>query len=51
MQDGELAGYDFVPPDRVPGRVTPLVARRISACLKALAAGTVASLEGGSPAG
>ena len=48
VEDGELAGYDFVPPDRVPGRVTPLVARRISACLEALATGTVASLEGGS---
>lgn len=51
VQDGELAGFAFVDPDRVAGRVTQLVARRISACLDALAAGTVASLEGGSPAG
>ncbi len=48
---GELAGYAFVRPDQVPRRVTPLVARRIVACLDALAAGTVASLEGGSPDG
>ncbi len=51
VQDGELAGFAFVHPDQVAGRVTPLVARRISACLEALAAGTVASLEGGRPAG
>jgi 8-oxo-dGTP diphosphatase len=51
VPEGELAGYAFVRPDQVPGRVTPLVARRISACLEALAAGIVASLEGGSPAG
>jgi 8-oxo-dGTP pyrophosphatase MutT (NUDIX family) len=51
VQEDELAGYAFVPSDQVSGRVTPLVARRISACLEALAAGTVASLEGGSPAG
>jgi 8-oxo-dGTP diphosphatase len=51
VPDGELAGYAFVPADQVPKRVTPLVARRIAACLDALAAGTVASLEGGTPAG
>ena len=51
VQQGELAGYAFVRPDQVPYRVTSLVARRISACLDALAAGTVASLEGGNPAG
>jgi 8-oxo-dGTP pyrophosphatase MutT (NUDIX family) len=50
VRDGELAGFAFVEPDQVAGRVTPLVAHRISACLDALAAGTVASLEGGSPA-
>ena len=48
VPEGELAGYAFVHPDQVPKRVTPLVARRIAACLDALAAGTVASLEGGS---
>ena len=51
VPEGELAGYAFVYPDQVPRRVTPLVARRISACLEALAAGRVASLEGGRPAG
>ena len=51
VQDGELAGFAFVDPDQVADRVTPLVARRITACLEALAAGTVASLEAGSPAG
>ena len=47
VPEGELVGYAFVPPDQVPSKVTPLVARRIAACLDALAAGTVASLEGG----
>jgi 8-oxo-dGTP pyrophosphatase MutT (NUDIX family) len=50
MQAGELAGFAFVDPDQVACRVTQLVARRIAACLDALAAGTAASLEGGSPA-
>src|ERR1017187_10572701 len=51
VPDGELAGFAFVRPDRVTGLVSPLVARRIAACLDALAAGTVASLEVGGPAG
>jgi 8-oxo-dGTP diphosphatase len=51
VQEGELAGYALVRPDQVPRRVTPLVARRISSCLGALATRTVASLEGGSPTG
>ena len=51
VQDGELGGFAFVCPAQVAGRVTPLVARRITACLDALAARTVASLEDGSPAG
>jgi 8-oxo-dGTP diphosphatase len=51
VQVGELGGFTFVRPEQVAGRVTPLVARRIAACLEALGAGTVASLEGGSPAG
>jgi len=50
VQDGELAGFAFVCPAAVGQRVTPLVGRRIAACLEALASGTVASLEGGSPA-
>jgi 8-oxo-dGTP diphosphatase len=51
VPDGELAGFAFVLPGQVARRVTSLVARRITACLDALAAGTVASLEDGSPAG
>jgi 8-oxo-dGTP diphosphatase len=50
VPDGELAGFAFVLPDQVAGHVSPLVARRITACLDALAAGTVASLADGSPA-
>ncbi|HEY5017663.1 MAG TPA: NUDIX hydrolase [Streptosporangiaceae bacterium] len=46
---GELAGFAFVCPDQVAERVTPALARRIAACLDALAAGTVASLEDGAP--
>ena len=48
---GELAGFAFVSPGQVAGRVMLLVARRISACLQALATATVASLEGGHPSG
>jgi 8-oxo-dGTP diphosphatase len=48
---GELAGFWFVPPGQVAAMVTPLVARRIAASLDAVAAGTVASLENGHPAG
>jgi 8-oxo-dGTP diphosphatase len=51
VRDGELAGFAFVCPAAVGQRVTPLVGRRIAACLEALASGTVASLEGGSPVG
>jgi 8-oxo-dGTP pyrophosphatase MutT (NUDIX family) len=50
VADGELAGFAFVSCDEIAGRVTPLVARRITACLDALAASTVAALENGSPA-
>jgi 8-oxo-dGTP diphosphatase len=50
VADGELAGFAFVSCDEVAGRVTPLVACRIAACLDALAASTVAALENGSPA-
>jgi ADP-ribose pyrophosphatase YjhB (NUDIX family) len=49
LRDGELAGYEFVDPAGVGERVTPLLARRIAACLDAVAAGTVASLENGTP--
>jgi 8-oxo-dGTP diphosphatase len=47
----ELAGFGLVPASRVAERVTPLLARQIAAALEALATGTVASLENGSPAG
>ncbi len=50
VTDEELAGFAFVPGDEVPGLVTPLLARRIAACLDAAEAGTVAALENGSPA-
>ena len=32
--DGELAGFEFVTADEAAGRVTPLLARRIAACLQ-----------------
>jgi 8-oxo-dGTP diphosphatase len=51
VPEGELAGFRFVPSDQVAAMVTPLVARRIAASLDAVAAGTVASLENGTPAG
>jgi 8-oxo-dGTP diphosphatase len=50
VADDELAGFAFVPKDEVPALVTPLLARRIAACLAAADAGTVAALENGSPA-
>ncbi len=48
-QDDELAGYAFVEPDEVAERVSPLLARRIAACVDAVRAGTVISLEDGCP--
>jgi 8-oxo-dGTP pyrophosphatase MutT (NUDIX family) len=50
LADGELAGFEFVTADEAARRVTPLVTRRIAACLQACQAGTVAALENGSPA-
>jgi 8-oxo-dGTP pyrophosphatase MutT (NUDIX family) len=49
LADGELAGFAFVDRDEVASLVTPLLARRIVSCLHAVAAGTVAALENGSP--
>jgi 8-oxo-dGTP diphosphatase len=49
LADGELAGFEFVTADEAARRVTPLVARRIAACLQACQAGTVAALENGGP--
>jgi 8-oxo-dGTP diphosphatase len=50
VADGELGGFEFVTAVEAAGPVTPLVARRIAACLEACEAGTVAALENGSPA-
>jgi len=50
LADGELAGYAFVDRADVARLVTPLLARRIAACLDAAEAGSVAALENGSPA-
>ena len=49
LADGELAGFAFVGRDDVAGLVTPLLARRVAACLAAAEAGSVAALENGSP--
>lgn len=49
LADGELAGFEFVTADQAAELVTPLLARRIAACLEAIAAGTVATLENGGP--
>jgi 8-oxo-dGTP diphosphatase len=50
LDDGELAEFAFITASEVPALVTPLLARRISACLDAVESGTVATLENGSPA-
>ena len=50
VPDDELAGFAFIEPGAVTGMATPLVGRRIGACLEAVADGTVASLEAGRPA-
>jgi ADP-ribose pyrophosphatase YjhB (NUDIX family) len=50
LTDGELAGFAFVDRDEVAGLVTPLLARRVAACLDAVETGSVAALENGSPA-
>ena len=49
LGDWELAGFAFTEPGDVACLVTPLLARRIIACLDAAATGTVAALENGSP--
>jgi 8-oxo-dGTP pyrophosphatase MutT (NUDIX family) len=50
LQADELASYAFVAAERVPELVNAPLARRIAACLTAVAAGTAASLENGRPA-
>jgi 8-oxo-dGTP diphosphatase len=47
LPEDELAGFAFVAADEVAARTTPLVGRRIAACLEAKAAATVVSLEDG----
>jgi hypothetical protein len=49
LADGELCGFAFVGRDDVAGLVTPLLARRIAACLDTVATGSAAALENGSP--
>jgi 8-oxo-dGTP pyrophosphatase MutT (NUDIX family) len=49
LAEGELAGFEFVTADEAAERVTPLIARRIIACLEAVETGTVATLENGTP--
>jgi ADP-ribose pyrophosphatase YjhB (NUDIX family) len=49
LADGELSGFAFVSRDEVGDLVTPLLARRVASCLLAVATGTVAALENGSP--
>ncbi|MGH3402859.1 MAG: hypothetical protein ACRDRJ_10230 [Streptosporangiaceae bacterium] len=51
LQADELASYAFVEAERVPDLASALLARRIAACLEAVAAGAVVSLENGRPAG
>ena len=49
LADGELGGFAFVDRVDIAGLVTPLLARRIAACLDAVETGSVAALENGSP--
>ncbi len=49
LTDGELAGFEFVTADEAADRVSPLLAGRIAACLAAVAARSVVTLENGSP--
>jgi 8-oxo-dGTP pyrophosphatase MutT (NUDIX family) len=49
LADGELAGFEFLTAGEAAARVTPLLARRIIACLEACKSGAVAKLENGSP--
>jgi ADP-ribose pyrophosphatase YjhB (NUDIX family) len=49
FQADELASYALVEAKRVPELVSALLARRIAACVDAVAAGTVVSLENGRP--
>jgi len=50
LPDEELSAFAFVHRDDIAPLVTPLLARRITACLHAAATGSVAALENGIPA-
>lgn len=50
-QADELASFAFVEAGHVPELASALLARRIAACLEAVASGTTMSLENGHPAG
>ncbi|MEX5710698.1 MULTISPECIES: NUDIX hydrolase [unclassified Parafrankia] len=45
----ELAAWSFVTADELPGLMTPLLARRVAACLTARAGGATIYLEDGAP--
>jgi ADP-ribose pyrophosphatase YjhB (NUDIX family) len=49
VADGELLGFMFAPRAELAGLLTPLLARRVGACLDAAETGAVAALENGSP--
>ncbi len=51
LQADELASYAFVDAGHVPELASASLARRIAACLEAVAVGTTVSLENGHPAG
>jgi 8-oxo-dGTP diphosphatase len=50
LQADELASYAFVEAGRVHELTSALLARRIAACVEAVAVGTTVSLENGDPA-
>ncbi|MGA5823516.1 hypothetical protein ACPC54_37335 [Kitasatospora sp. NPDC094028] len=49
LQAEELRRFDFVPVEQVGGRLIPLLARRVEACVRARQAGTTVYLENGVP--
>ncbi|MEW1838553.1 NUDIX hydrolase [Nonomuraea angiospora] len=51
LNTDELASYAFIEAERVGELASALLARRIAACLEAVAAGTALSLENGVPVG
>lgn len=49
VPEDELAGWEFVEPAQVAERVSPLLARRVEACVQAAESGAVTSMENGYP--